>query len=142
MHAEQSAICLAARVTRRKGLAAVTVNLIRRLAATRRQFGERAEQRSGSYLCLPGRAPQLPLRDYLPDAFGQKIWRSKTPLDGRKQDALYVNGDTLTQAAITAAGPFSYMPYSHHRAACAECKDGREPPAAMKTPPLTLRSPP
>ncbi len=53
---------------------------------------------------------------------------------------LYVTGDTLTQAAITAANK-SYMPYSHsHRAAWLDVKMAVFSPAAMrKTPPLTLR---
>ena len=73
---------------------------------------------------LPGRAPHV-LRDYLPDAFGPKDLEIKTLLMDDQDHGFALQGDALTQAAITAANR-CHMPYSKSPSGVAlECKDGR-----------------
>ncbi|HCM1976651.1 TPA: cytidine deaminase [Salmonella enterica subsp. houtenae serovar 47:z36:-] len=121
VHAEQSAISHAW-LRGEKGLAAVTVNYTP--CGHCRQFMNELNSGLDLRIHLPGRAPHT-LRDYLPDAFGPKDLEIKTLLMDEQDHGFALTGDTLTQAAITAANK-SYMPYSHSPSGVAlECKDGR-----------------
>lgn len=64
------------------------------------------------------------LRDYLPDAFGPKDLEIKTLLMDDQDHGFALQGDALTQAAITAANR-CHMPYSNSSGVALECKDGR-----------------
>ncbi|EHC36767.1 Cytidine deaminase [Salmonella enterica subsp. enterica serovar Alachua str. R6-377] len=121
VHAEQSAISHAW-LRGEKGLAAVTVNYTP--CGHCRQFMNELNSGLDLRIHLPGRAPHT-LRDYLPDAFGPKDLEIKTLLMDEQDHGFTLTGDTLTQAAITAANK-SHMPYSHSPSGVAlECKDGR-----------------
>ncbi len=121
VHAEQSAISHAW-LRGEKGLAAVTVNYTP--CGHCRQFMNELNSGLDLRIHLPGRAPHT-LRDYLPDAFGPKDLEIKTLLMDEQDHGFALTGDTLTQAAITAANK-SHMPYSHSPSGVAlECKDGR-----------------
>ncbi|EAM2803397.1 cytidine deaminase [Salmonella enterica] len=121
VHAEQSAISHAW-LCGEKGLAAVTVNYTP--CGHCRQFMNELNSGLDLRIHLPGRAPHT-LRDYLPDAFGPKDLEIKTLLMDEQDHGFALTGDTLTQAAITAANK-SHMPYSQSPSGVAlECKDGR-----------------
>ncbi|EAT3569189.1 cytidine deaminase [Salmonella enterica] len=121
VHAEQSAISHAW-LCGEKGLAAVTVNYTP--CGHCRQFMNELNSGLDLRIHLPGRAPHT-LRDYLPDAFGPKDLEIKTLLMDELDHGFALTGDTLTQAAITAANK-SHMPYSQSPSGVAlECKDGR-----------------
>ncbi|ELW8612109.1 cytidine deaminase [Salmonella enterica] len=121
VHAEQSAISHAW-LRGEKGLAAVTVNYTP--CGHCRQFMNELNSGLDLRIHLPGRAPHT-LRDYLPDAFGPKDLEIKTLLMDEQDHGFRLTGDTLTQAAITAANK-SHMPYIHSPSGVAlECKDGR-----------------
>ncbi|EAO2685435.1 cytidine deaminase [Salmonella enterica] len=121
VHAEQSAISHAW-LRGEKGLAAVTVNYTP--CGHCRQFMNELNSGLDLRIHLPGRAPHT-LRDYLPDAFGPKDLEIKTLLMDEQDHGFALTGDTLTQAAITAANK-SHMSYSHSPSGVAlECKDGR-----------------
>ncbi|HAU3345718.1 TPA: cytidine deaminase [Salmonella enterica subsp. houtenae] len=121
VHAEQSAISHAW-LRGEKGLAAVTVNYTP--CGHCRQFMNELNSGLDLRIHLPGRAPHT-LRDYLPDAFGPKDLEIKTLLMDEQDHGFALTGDTLTQAAITAANK-SHMPYSLSPSGVAlECKDGR-----------------
>ncbi|EOF6512554.1 cytidine deaminase [Salmonella enterica] len=121
VHAEQSAISHAW-LCGEKGLAAVTVNYTP--CGHCRQFMNELNSGLDLRIHLPGRAPHT-LRDYLLDAFGPKDLEIKTLLMDEQDHGFALTGDTLTQAAITAANK-SHMPYSQSPSGVAlECKDGR-----------------
>ncbi|EGC6142939.1 cytidine deaminase [Salmonella enterica] len=121
VHAEQSAISHAW-LCGEKGLVAVTVNYTP--CGHCRQFMNELNSGLDLRIHLPGRAPHT-LRDYLPDAFGPKDLEIKTLLMDEQDHGFALTGDTLTQAAITAANK-SHMPYSQSPSGVAlECKDGR-----------------
>ncbi|EHM2230314.1 cytidine deaminase [Salmonella bongori] len=121
VHAEQSAISHAW-LRGEKELAAVTVNYTP--CGHCRQFMNELNSGLDLRIHLPGREPHT-LRDYLPDAFGPKDLEIKTLLMDEQDHGFALTGDTLTQAAITAANK-SHMPYSQSPSGVAlECKDGR-----------------
>jgi cytidine deaminase len=121
VHAEQSAISHAW-LRGEKGLAAITVNYTP--CGHCRQFMNELNSGLDLRIHLPGRAPHV-LRDYLPDAFGPKDLEIKTLLMDDQDHGFALQGDALTQAAITAANR-CHMPYSKSPSGVAlECKDGR-----------------
>lgn len=108
VHAEQSAVSHAW-LRGEKALAAITVNYTP--CGHCRQFMNELNSGLALRINLPGREPHT-LKDYLPDAFGPKDLDIKTLLMDEQDHGYPLQGDALSQAAISAANR-SHTPYSH-----------------------------
>lgn len=121
VHAEQSAISHAW-LRGETSLSSVTVNYTP--CGHCRQFMNELNSGLTLRINLPGREPHT-LGDYLPDAFGPKDLEIKTLLMDEENHGFALQGDALTQAAISAANK-SHAPYSKAPAGLAiACHDGR-----------------
>ena len=107
VHAEQSAISHAW-LRGEQSLNAITVNYTP--CGHCRQFMNELNSGLSLSIRLPGRQPAT-LGDYLPDAFGPKDLAITTLLMDKENHGYGLTGDTLSQAAISAANR-SHTPYS------------------------------
>lgn len=107
IHAEQSAITHAW-MGGESALACITVNYTP--CGHCRQFMNELNSGLSLSIRLPGRQPAT-LGDYLPDAFGPKDLAITTLLMDKENHGYGLTGDTLSQAAISAANR-SHTPYS------------------------------
>ncbi|MGB7802405.1 cytidine deaminase [Buttiauxella sp.] len=120
VHAEQSAITHAW-MRGEKALSAITVNYTP--CGHCRQFMNELNSGVALRINLPGRKPAT-LGDYLPDAFGPRDLEIKTLLLDEMDHGFALQGDELSQAAITAANR-SHAPYSNAPSGVAlEMRDG------------------
>lgn len=120
VHAEQSAITHAW-MRGESGLSAITVNYTP--CGHCRQFMNELNSGLTLRINLPGRAPSK-LGDYLPDAFGPRDLDIKTLIFDAEDHGFALTGETLVDAAITAANR-SHAPYSQSPSGLAlQTRDG------------------